>query len=264
MSLTRDGHVPARERELAEVLDLFAPASAELLAQRKLLRRTDSKFVLAASSLSSVLRELSHDYALVRAGARLLATYKTLYFDTPDLQCFHAHRRGRRPRHKIRLRHYPDRELTFFEIKTKKSEVITQKVRVAVPYGTDTLSEVAHASLRTHAVHGLTPSSTFEPQLWTNFHRLTLLGLRTEERVTIDVDLRVGPSELLVDVGEVVILEVKQAFASRCTPVMSALRSAGLRPASASKYCTGIALTRAGVPLNRLLPALRMLGRFRA
>lgn len=249
------------ELALADILEPFALASPELLLRRKLLRRTDSKFVFHAASLRELLLPLQRDYLLVSAGTRRIATYRTLYFDTPDLQCFHAHRRGRRPRHKIRLRHYPDRQLSFFEIKTKKSEVITQKVRVDVAYGVDVLTDRALELVRTH---GSFLAGPLEPQLWTNFRRLTLVGTSTDERVTIDIAVRVGPAGSLVDLEHVAIAEVKQDGLRGRTPVMSVLRAAGLRPASASKYCTAIALTREGVRLNRLLPALRSIRRIAA
>jgi hypothetical protein len=257
MSLACDEQAAARERGLAEILDGFAGASPELLGTRNLLRRIDSKFVFHKRGLADVLRHLTRDYLVVFAGSHRLAMYRTLYFDTPDLQCFHAHRRGRRPRHKIRLRHYPDRHVSFFEIKTKKTEVLTQKVRVDVPFGVDDLPDRAHDLVRAHG--GLGPQ--LEPQLWTDFQRLTLIGKDTHERVTIDLDLRMGKAGSLVDLDGVVIAEVKQGVASARTPVMTILRAAGLRPTSASKYCTAIALTREGLRLNRLLPTLRMIGR---
>jgi hypothetical protein len=256
-----DEPVTARERDLEEILERFALATPELLVQRKLLRRTDSKFVFHVDGLKDVLRHLADDYLLVRAGTRRLATYRTLYFDTDDLQCFHAHRRGRRPRQKARLRHYPDRQVSYFEIKTKKSEVLTQKVRVAVPYGTDVLTDRAVELIR---AHGSLLAGVLEPQLWTNFHRLTFMGITTEERVTIDLGLRVGQARSLIELDGIAIAEVKQATASTRTPVMNVLRDAGLRPTSASKYCTAIALTRHGLALNRLLPALRTIRRIRS
>jgi hypothetical protein len=39
-----------------------------------------------------------------------------------------AVRRGRRVRHKVRIRHYPDRRLTMFEVKTRRSVRFGQPV----------------------------------------------------------------------------------------------------------------------------------------
>jgi hypothetical protein len=253
--------VTSRERALADVIRPFSVAGPELLVERKLLHRTDSKFVFRVDALAEILMQLRGDYAVVHAGTRCLATYHTLYFDTPELQCFHAHRRGRRPRHKVRLRHYPDRRVSYFEIKTKKSEFVTQKVRADVEYGIDTLPDRATDLVR---AHGPSLTGPLEPQLWTDFHRLTLVGLRSDERITFDLDLRVGHTGSLFAINGVAIAEVKQSAFCAQTPVMLALRSAGLRPTSASKYCTAMALTREGLRLNRLLPSLRLIERMSA
>jgi hypothetical protein len=250
----------ARESDLADVLAPFAVATPELLQRRGLLRRTCTKFVLRADDLAALLWWLRRDYAVLRAAGHNLATYRTLYFDTPELDAFHDHRRGRRPRHKVRIRHYPDRRVSFFELKTKKSDLLTHKRRVAVPYGDNVVSEPQLDLLREHAPR---LSRALEPQVWTNFRRLTLIGVDTNERVTIDTDLQVGPAGQLERLDHVAIMEVKQwPFCVR-TPVMAALRSAGRQASSASKYCAALALTRPGLRLNRLLPALRAIEKIR-
>jgi hypothetical protein len=250
----------SREDELAGILDPFAMASPELLRRRSLLRRTCSKFLLRADDLPDLLWWLRRDYAVLRAAGRNLASYRTLYFDTPELQCFHDHRRGRRPRHKVRIRHYPDRRLTFFELKTKQSDLITHKRRLDLPYGDSALSERAHDLLRQHAG---ALDAALDPQVWTNFRRLTLIGLERNERVTIDTDLQIGPAGRVERLGHVAVMEVKQAPFCGRTPVMIVLRAAGLQPISTSKYCTALALTRPGLRLNRLLPGLRAIERMR-
>src|SRR5687768_12241747 len=242
------------DRVLASPVAGFPVASQELIVDRNLLKRTDTKFVFRVEQFYDLLTKLHGDYAIVRAGSRPVATYKTLYFDTAELQCFHAHRKGRRPRHKVRVRHYPDRRISYFEIKTRKTENFTQKLRIAVPQDTVTLTDSAHALI---AAHGAVYRGPLEPQVWTDFHRLTLLGLRTEERVTIDLDLHMGQPGALIALEGIAIAEVKQAAFSAQTPIMRALRDFGLRPTPASKYCTAIALTREGVRFNRLKPALR-------
>jgi hypothetical protein len=251
----------AREDALADVLAPFPLATPALLEERRLLRRADSKFVFRAERLPDLLSWLRRDYAVLRAGSHRFATYRTLYFDTPDLRCFHDHRRGRRPRHKVRLRHYLDRRVSFFELKTKKSDVLTDKHQIASPYLQDTLPVAAFELL---GVHFPSLAGPLEPQLWTNFRRLTLIGLGTNERVTIDTDLQVGIPGALEDLAHVAIVEVKQSPFCMRTPAMAALRGARLQPTSASKYCTALALTRHGLRVNRLLPALRIIERTRA
>ena len=99
------------------------------------------------------------------------------------------------------------------------------------------------------------------PQVWTDFRRVTLLGIRTKERVTIDLELGVSKGPLERSLGGVAIVEVKQWPFSRATPVMGALRDAGRRPGWFGKYCVAIALTRPEVRLTRLIRCIRAVGR---
>lgn len=77
-----------------DVLARFPLASGELVLSRELRSRTDSKFLVSPSSAARLLLSLTADYAVLAAGTGLIASYHTLYFDTPELDFFHAHRRG--------------------------------------------------------------------------------------------------------------------------------------------------------------------------
>lgn len=233
----------------------FRRATPELLERRDLDRRTDSKFLLPPDAALDFLTALERDYAVLAAGNALLAEYRTLYFDTPALDLFHDHRRGRRVRHKVRIRHYPDRCTTRLEVKTRRTELETVKVWRTRRYGDDHLTRDDQAFVAQHT--GFLAPVT--PQAWTRFHRVTLLGLETRERVTLDSGLRLGRGERVRRLDAVVIVEVKQWPFQRCTPVMVALRTAGHRPAWASKYCSAIALAQPGVNANELRPGLRAL-----
>ena len=238
----------------------FTPVSAEILSRRALLRRIDSKFLVPLSRIEELLPAVSRDYGVLYAGDEALPTYHTLYFDTPELLCFHDHRRGRRARHKVRVRHYPERHLSYLEVKTKRSALITDKQRMKRTYGVNALGGEGIAFV---ARHSSLPAYGLEPQMWTYFRRLTLVGLRTSERLTIDVDLafRREAHTTWHAVTGVAIVEVKQSPFCVRTPIMCALRRSGFRPVSASKYCTGTLLLRSGLRCNRLLPAIRELER---
>jgi hypothetical protein len=235
----------------------FASAPLSLLAERELRRRTDSKFVLTPHAAGELLRGIGGDYALLTNGNGALASYRTLYFDTPGLDLFHAQRCDRRVRHKVRIRHYPDRRLSFLEIKTRRSELETVKVLRPRDYDDDELSADDHAFVRAHTGIG----ERLVPQAWTDFRRVALLGILTLERFTIDLglELRVGQRSKSFD--GVAIVEVKQWPYSRATPVMTALRAGAWRERWLSKYCAAIALLRPEVRRNRLLPGLRALER---
>ncbi len=234
--------------------DLFAAVSPALLAERKLLKRTDTKFLVSAKVLQRMLGALPDHYGLLRAGGNPLAKYETLYFDSPELGCFHDHRVGRRPRHKVRVRHYLDRGLSYLEVKTKNNHNRTLKTRVQREYRLNHLNAADHGFVSDHS---RMDGSEMWAQLWTNFSRITLVGLHSHERVTIDTDLEFRRADNVQRLPGVAIVEVKQARYSACTPVMRALRHYRFRPARASKYCTAIALLRNDVRINRFLPALK-------
>lgn len=247
---------PLQERsdpsnDLREIhLAAFTTASSELLQSRSLQKRTDTKFVLGSDSLLAILSALPGAYSIAEARGRRITQYETLYFDTADLRCFHDHRRGRTPRHKIRIRHYPDRELSFLEV--KRGGQGTQKFRQRRAFGDARWTAADGEFVR--EVAGLRGVA---PQLWTNFRRITLVGRDCPERVTIDLDLQFQRNTSRHGLAACAVFEVKQRRLNLRSPVFRALRSVGARPASLSKYCTATLLSHPGIRGNRLLPTLR-------
>ncbi len=206
------------------------------------------------------MASLAQHYVILETAGSSLMTYRSLYFDTPDLRCFEAHRRRRRVRQKVRVRHYPDRALSFLELKTRRSDIVTLKRRLQRPYGDCALGPGDLAFLSDHSS---LPVGELIPQVWTNFRRFTLLGLDANERVTVDIDLEVVRTDRRAHLEGAAVLEVKQAQLCRTTPVMAALHAAHARPTSFSKYCTALVLTREGVRQAGLRPALRAIERVR-
>jgi len=236
------------------LLGRFALAPPGLAEARDLQRRFESKFVMPASGAAALLPALARDYALLPAGRAALATYHTLYFDTADLEFFHAHRRGRRIRHKVRIRHYPERVVSFLEVKTRLGESRSIKARRGRAYGDDRLDTDDLVFVQARVGR-----RSLLPQAWSDFRRVTLLGIGPEERVTIDLDLRVRTATRAASLGDLAVVEVKQSRLDRGSAAWDALRRAGWREGWASKYCTGIALTRPEVNAARLLPDVRAL-----
>ena len=241
---------PSSLPELTE----FAQATPELLQERGLQRRVDTKFILPLDNLRSVLADVRKDYGLLTADGAAEALYKTLYFDTANYRCLREHHRGQRPRHKIRIRHYLDRKLTFLEIKKKTNAGRTVKTRQSIEFLRESLGSSDRDFID---MHSPIPADTLRQSLRTDFHRVTLLGLETMERVTFDVDLCLAGS----DFPGAVIAEIKQERFSARSPVMLALRRARVLPVSVSKYCTAGALHLRSLRMNRYLPRVRSLRR---
>lgn len=238
---------PAREG-LHEALAAFTPVDASLLDRRTLLRRVDTKFLLRVEALPPVLRALSPSHGIVLAGGERVATYETLYLDAPDLRAYDDHVRGRVPRHKVRARHYPERRVSFLEVKTRTNRSRTEKVRRPHPFGEAGLAdaEVAWAL----ALTGW-PGETLLPQAWTRFQRITLVALDTAERVTVDLDLRLDRRCVTRRLHGLAIVEVKQPRPDPRSPAVLALRRAGARARSISKYAVAVGLLAAGVRRSR-------------
>ena len=182
--------------------------------------------------------------------------YRTLYFDTPDHHCLRDHHRGRRPRYKIRIRHYTDRQLSFLEVKCKTSSDSTIKARRPLPYAQEHLGPEERAFINEHnpiAADALVPS------LRTAFGRITLVGIHTMERATIDLDLSFEGEDKTGGFPRGVIAEIKQERPKPRSPVLLAFRAAGVRSIPVSKYCTAAMLLLPQVPMNRFRPTLRLL-----
>jgi hypothetical protein len=218
--------------------------------------------MLDRERLGALLGALAGDYAVLPVGAGATAIYRNLYFDTPELRLFHDHRRGLRIRHKVRIRHYPDRSLTFLEIKTKRGEVLTDKQRREIEFARERLDPDDLAFLRAHAGE---LAGELAPAVRVDYRRIALFHPRLEERLTIDFALEVGrssaaPGDARMELGALAIVEVKRAPGGPPrTPAMRALAGLGVREGALSKYCAAMALLQPTVRHNRLRPALRAL-----
>ena len=164
-------------------LSRFPTASPELFVARGLLSRVDTKFLMHRSEFGDFLRRLApDDYAVARHDGKEGFDYESIYLDTPNRQLLKDHHRGRRPRHKVRIRHHLTRGLTFFEIKQKQPSDATLKQRLELPFRTESLDEEAKALLanRPH-LYG----DDLEPAMRIGFQRYMFLGEQREERVRV-------------------------------------------------------------------------------
>lgn len=238
-------------------LSRFSGVSPDLLASRALLQRVDRKYTLAADVVEPILTTLSTAYGVLRAGDAVAARYRTVYFDTDDRRFFHAHRRGRAERFKVRVRHHVDREMSFVEVKHRSALGHSTKFVLPRPFGVSTLDDDARAFVERHC-----PVSAREltAQLWISFRRVTLVGYELDERLTIDCSLEYGNGVRTEHWPHAAIAEVKQARRANHTPSIRALRGARVSERSISKYC--VATTRlSDVRGNSFKPALRALER---
>jgi hypothetical protein len=254
--------VPATETSVpaavAELARRFEPVSLEALGRAALLDRTDTKYLLPAGAVPSLLERLVGRYRLLEVNGVRTSAYRTRYFDTPDLELYRAHHSGRRPRHKVRIRTYVDSDERYLEVKRKTNKGRTLKTRERLARGEVSLERVRGEAL----LRGVGPlrSQTLETSLIAEFTRLTLVGIDAPERVTIDVGLRFSRGAEVLELPEIAIAEIKQERHGR-SHAREALRALHLREGALSKYCLGIAGLEPHAKRNRFRPALRRVGR---
>jgi hypothetical protein len=251
---------PVSDATELDILQSLTIAPPGLVEARSLQQRIDRKYLFAAQDIACVLARLRHSHCVLRAGGRLWARYQSIYLDTPDRELYHAHRRGRRPRYKVRIRHHVDRELSFLEVKRKDNTGRTAKHRLALPFGHADLSPRERTFIEAHAPLA---GKRLLPLVAVSFQRLTLVGSVLDERVTFDRGLTVAAGTSVEHLGRVVIAEVKQAHYVNHAGAVEGFRRGHVREVALSKYCLATILV-APVPANVFKPALRAIERLSA
>lgn len=235
---------------------------AGLNAAAELQTRVDRKYLVPATALPAVLAELPAGSEVLEIAGRQALRYASQYFDTPDLDSYYGAARGRRRRFKVRARTYVDSGGSFLEVKTRGGRSATVKERV--PVDGDVLDDDAVA----YAVDLLTGAgipdaadlaTRLAPVLVTRYRRATLLLPATAagdpSRATIDLDLAwIGADGRSLALPDSVIVETKSG--QRAGALDRALWRQGHRPASLSKYGTGMAALHPGLPAHKWRRAL--------
>jgi VTC domain len=214
-----------------------------------LQRRVDRKYVADLEIADRLVGALAGDYDALDIDGRRLFRYESVYFDTPDLDCFNDQVADRKPRYKVRSRLYVDSDECSFEVKLKLEDASTAKEHG--PCAPDShgrlvpeAREFVDSTLREA---GLEPPDRLDPVLITRFGRGTLAARDGSARVTFDVDLHLeepgsGASARIHD--ELVIIETKTFDGDGRADRL--LHDAGLEDVSLSKYRAGVALLTAG------------------
>lgn len=248
-------------RTLEQAVEGLPRAHPDLLQRRALLKRTDTKRAVPVSELPDLITALGNK-GYARLPGVALQRYDTQYFDTDDLECFRDHLRGRTPRVKARLRHYPDRSLSYLEVKKKNAAGTTDKKRLEVDAASaDRLldNEEVRDFLETCAPH---VSDRLGPQVRTVFHRLTLLGIKSEERITLDIGITFEGQGKVVPLSNMAVLEIKQRRLNLRSQAFLELRKRHIREKPISKYCAGTVLlvddVRAAPFRNRINRMMRL------
>jgi hypothetical protein len=219
-----------------EMLAPFQPISLERMDEVKLLDRMDTKFVFNAVKLPDILNQLHSAYHVLEIDQVRLQKYETQYFDTSGNLCYLQHHNKRLNRFKVRMRHYANSGLCYFEIKSKNNKGRTNKERKKQMGLQDEIGGKS-AQLLTTAT-GLTPSQ-LRPSIRVDFSRITLVNNELTERITLDSGLTFRDGDAESGFPEIIIAEIKQNRSS-ASQFQGVLHHAHVPEFRISKYCLGM------------------------
>ncbi|VEG28885.1 polyphosphate polymerase domain-containing protein [Actinomyces howellii] len=247
----------------------LAPTSLEALNEAAgLLTRVDRKYLVPAATVQDVTNALSGRALALEIDGRRRFAYASTYFDTPELSAYMLAARKRRRRFKVRTRAYLDSGTCFLEVKTRGARDSTVKERIPYPLedadrltteGLLFVSDCLAASGICSPQCGRDLATRLVPVMATTYWRTTLHLPGDRARTTIDTGLtwtalrrdRFGTVDRgpLLPAGELAIVETKSPATPG--PADRFLWSQGHRPARLSKYATGMAALRPGLPANK-------------
>jgi hypothetical protein len=250
---------PAERAVTAAAVMVDPIGLAELIALAELQTRVDRKYFVPVEVFGRLIAELADELRVLDIDGRRTFRYESVYFDTPGLSTYRAHLQRRRQRFKARTRTYTDSGLCMFEVKLAGTHGETVKQRVPHPaeYRAE-LTDESLAHLRAtlgEAYHQDLPSG-LRPTLFTTYRRTTFVSPTGAARLTCDVGLVCHDFHHEVrDTGTHVLVESKSS--ARGSAADRILRDLGVRPASVSKYCVGLAALHPELPSNPWHQTLR-------
>jgi hypothetical protein len=239
--------------------DAFAPIDLdELLGLAALQTRIDRKYVLPRVDAERVLASLDPDTRVLEIDGSRGSLYESVYFDTDDLLSYRMAALGRRRRFKLRTRSYLDTGDAYLELKTKgaRSATVKERLEYDIRHRDElTAAGIAYAAPPLEEL-GLDDPDRLRPTLVTRYLRETLYLPGSGSRATVDTELRwehaAGDALAL---PELAIVETKSAGAA--CEVDRTLWRAGHRPATVSKFGTGLAALRPELPSHKWTRVLR-------
>jgi hypothetical protein len=245
--------------EFAKVLSKFNPIGLEEMNSVKLMNRIDSKYVFSVNKLIGLLDRAHEHYSILQLDHQRNFPYRTIYLDSPDLMFYNQHLNGKLPRYKIRYRIYEQNGQSFLEIKYKTSNDNTIKERINYIPGEELLDPAGITF-----VNGIVPvdASSLKPVLTSRFVRLTLIGLKTAERITIDYNLTFSDtSGKVVEFPLIAIAELKRERLNKQSLFNNLVKEFDIRKTGFCKYCIGMSLLYNLPKQNKLKPKFLLISK---
>lgn len=231
----------------------------ELVDRASLQTRVDRKYVLPIREVAALLSEIGSDTQVLEIDGIREFAYESIYFDTPELSSYLLAAHRRRRRFKIRIRTYLDSSLCWLEVKTRGPRGSTVKNRLRYePDGCCILTKGRRFVDTVLATESVAQSidTVYLPTLTTRYRRSTLFLPATTSRVTIDTKLTwLDGDGRRLRLPDLAIVETKTGATASC--VDRQLWGSGYRPTRISKYATGLAAMRPGLPATPWRRTLR-------
>jgi VTC domain len=229
----------------------------DVLSEAALQTRIDRKYLLTPEQFDELGRRVSGSFRVLDIDGRRVFGYESVYFDTPSLDLFRAHRQGRRRRYKARVRTYLDSGACMFEVKLKGRRGETVKHRRA--YSVDDRLQLNQEAadfleLLLREEYGESMPN-LQPSVTTCYSRLTLVDLEGGARLTCDVDLVCSRGQEHAYGSDMILVESKCSGSGSTAD--AALRQMGVRSISISKYCIAVALLHRHLAANKWNRTLR-------
>jgi hypothetical protein len=245
----------------------FSHSSLEESKSMSFLNRFDTKFVLKAENAFDFLENIKNHYSVLDINDSVIQSYRTVYFDTPDLLCFNLHHNKRANRFKFRTRQYMSNGKIFNEIKQKLNTGKTIKFRQRRDKVNETTPNIPILQNITEFDNGfsfLAQKNGYDvgdmvPSLFVFFNRITLLNKHFPERMTLDFGLRYSYNNEDFILNNTSIVELKRERSPEKTVSQEFFRKIHKNPGGFSKYAIGVALTHDEAKKNRFLPRIRNL-----
>ena len=223
--------------DIAKILERFDPIGLEKMDSVRLMNRTDTKYVFSIHKLPALLKLAIGKYQILEMDHKRDFIYNTIYMDTPEFLFYFQHIKGKLQRFKVRFRVYESSGNSFLEVKCKTNKNQTIKHRIK--------NSLTRGCFDAQARRFLHDSIPFDPEdlrplLTTSFVRLTLVGLETLERITIDYNLSFSnDSGKVVELPFLAIAELKRTDINNRSPFCQIIRELKIRETGFSKYCIG-------------------------
>jgi hypothetical protein len=215
------------------------PASlAQVVERADLAHRLDRKYLVTANTARELVAALADSHHVLQIEDRRYSTYRTTYFDTPDLLCARSHVQGRRRRWKVRTRLYVEDARCRVEVKARSGRGDTIKTATTADplrYGTLDGVSLAFVQQSLAEFHPDFDVKTLAPKAELAYVRMSLVDLLGRARVTIDWRVRAELPRGRTWVDEnYLIVETKGGV--RPGTADRALLARGIRPRGFSKY----------------------------